>query len=160
LNSERRVGKASVGWAKARSGAYPSVDGKDATPAADSTIARVARRLADDIRISAAIGSSEPFGDKWFKSLTAFGGFFDGTIPESYNVCHSPSRMEKPGELVRVYWHANYLPSRLQELSNVVRLEIEPFIIGVGYVTTENIPEGGIVVCRQDSDRLGVVEHD
>ena len=135
------------------------MDGKPVGIGSDSILARVARRLADDIRIGAVIASSGAFAGKWSKSMTAFGGFFDGTIPETYNVCHSPSRPEKDGELVRVNWNPLHLPARLQELSHIVCLEIEPFIVGVGYVIAEHIPEGGIVVRCKDCDGLGVIKH-
>lgn len=136
------------------------MDGKPVGIGSDSTLARVARRLADDIRIAALVATSNETNGEWCKSMTAFGGFFDGRVPESYNVCHSPSRPQITGELVRVNWYPLYLPARLFELSDLVCLKIEPFIIGVGYVVAEKVPEGGIVVWRKDSDRLGIVEHE
>jgi hypothetical protein len=135
------------------------VDGNGLRFFSDSTIAPVAAWLAATIRIGAVVASGEAFGGKWCESMTAFGGFFDGTIPESYSVCHCPSRVEIPGELVRINWNPKHLPARLLELSDLVRLEIEPFIIGVGNVVVENIPEGGVIVRRQDREEFGGVKH-
>src|ERR1700731_1597093 len=100
-----------------------------------------AQRLAAIVRIAAKVAASDEFGGKWCESITVPGAFFDGVIPQTHNVCVCPARVKEAGELVRVDWDFPGVSSSLDEFSNLLLLEIQPFIIGCGYVLAENCPE-------------------
>src|ERR1700685_4483558 len=107
-----------------------------------------AQRLAAIVRVAAKVAASDEFGGKWCESITVPRTFFDGVIPQTHNVCICPARVKEAGELVRVDWVFPSIPASLNEFSNLLVLEVEPFIIGCGYVVAENCPEGGVVVRR------------
>jgi hypothetical protein len=107
-----------------------------------------ARRLAPIIRTAAYIAASPEFDGRWCESITVPRVFFDSEIPKTNNVCIRPARSQKTGELVRVNWDLFGVSACLIEFSNLLRLELEPFIIGCGYIVTDDLPEGGIVVLR------------
>jgi hypothetical protein len=124
-----------------------------------AAIEDAARRLAPIIRTSALIAASEEFSGEWCESITVPSVFFDGEISEVYKtraVCIYPTSVKKSGELVRIDWHPSDISPGFVEISNLLRLELEPFIIGIGHILVDEFPEGGIIVRRDLGKNLNV----
>jgi hypothetical protein len=84
-------------------------------------LGQAARRLADIVRIAAVVASSDEFAGKWCESVSAARSFFENESAKAREVCILPTRAQKPGELVRVYWdHWVVRPARLNSLISFV----------------------------------------
>jgi hypothetical protein len=107
-------------------------------------------RLASSIRSAAITGASDVFGSKWCESIGISPGFFDGEIPQGREICRMPMRREKPGELVRVDLNLQSGAELTGVVREFLRMELEPFIIGVGKVRADDAPEGLVIVTAED----------
>src|SRR5271154_7088982 len=97
----------------------------------DQSFAPAARRLADIVRVAAVAASSDEFAGKWCELVHAARSFFGNESEKTREVCILPTRVQEPGELVRVNWDPLGCPASEIEFSNLLRLELEPFIKGV-----------------------------
>jgi hypothetical protein len=113
-----------------------------------SSVRSAAVRLANIVRIAAKVANSPEFGGEWCESISAASSFFDDASAKAREVCVLPVRVQERGELVRVDWNQSGCPAGLSEFSNLLCLEIGPFIEGVGNVVTENGPKGEVIVRR------------
>jgi|ERR1035437_157959 hypothetical protein len=74
-----------------------------------------------------------------------------GSEDEQFIQCGSmPCRVQVPGELARVYINTPDRSAIAAPFLLPLRKEIEPFIIGVGNVRTEDTPEGIVVIRNND----------
>jgi hypothetical protein len=123
---------------------------------ANADLCALARRITEVSRTAAIIAASEEFGGKWCESITVARVDFDCAVSQGYQVCICPSRVKEVGELVRIDWDFLGSATGLDELTNLVCLEIAPFIIGVGDVTADKSPEVGIVIRRDQRKNFNV----
>jgi hypothetical protein len=108
-------------------------------------------RLAASARVAAGTAASDVFGGKWVASIGVARGFFDCEIPQANQICHMPMRAQKAGELVTIDFNlADDVPLALQ-VRAVLRMELEPFIIGVGNIAVEDTAEGLVIARREYS---------
>jgi hypothetical protein len=106
-------------------------------------------QLANAIRAAAAVAHETP---GWSRSLYVARTFFDGEVFKHLEVSLVPSRQTKPKELVRVDFDLLGFASLAGEVVTLLRMELEPFIIGVGQVRIEEIPEGLAVMLSDNRD--------
>jgi hypothetical protein len=81
---------------------------------------------------------------------------FDGAIPQTYKICLCPSRTKVVGELVKIDWNLLSGTASLDELSDLICLELTPFIIGVGHVIAEKLAECRIIIRRDERKDFNV----
>jgi hypothetical protein len=106
-------------------------------------------RLAASIRAAVITGASETFGDDWCESLSVPRGFFDGKVSHGHKICFSPERSQIINELVRVYLNLAEGTQETLMIRQLLRMELEPFVIGVGQVSVKDTTEG-LVILRCD----------
>ena len=94
------------------------------------------------MRLAAVTSPSKTFGSKWCGSVAVARGFFDCKIPQRNDICYSPERSKIVSKLVRIDLNLTEGMHEAQMIRNLLRMELEPFIVGVGQVTAEDTPEG------------------
>jgi hypothetical protein len=81
-----------------------------------------------------------------------------GEVTEQVHAWPVPALAAPQNELVHVYFEADNLPADLESIVNVLRRELEPFVIGAGEVSVRPTDKG-FVLLRSD-DRLKLDGHD
>lgn len=69
----------------------------------------------------------------------------EGDVLESVKVGTCPCLATVPGELIRADIHEHNITTSPLPFRDLIRLELEPFIIGVGWVKVDYTPEGVVV---------------
>jgi hypothetical protein len=80
-------------------------------------------------------------------------------VPEAFQVGSNIMRLTIPGELVRIYFNIDHDFALLSALQSAVRMNLEPFIIGVGQVSVRETPEG-VVIFRADNRKRDLVHNE
>lgn len=101
-------------------------------------------QLASSIRAAGLIAVSQPFANRWCESIFVPQGFFDNESAQC-RVCFAPARIQEPGELVRIDFDLDDDMSDISQIATLLRMELEPFIIGVGQVRVEQLSEHCII---------------
>ena len=109
-------------------------------------------KLASQIRTAAVTAMS--YDSEWMCLINVSFRDQDGKLGEGIHICGAPCRREKPAELVRVYFDVNHDKTVIDSVLLPLRAEIEPFIIGVGNVRTQDCAEG-FVVYHVDEGMMG-----
>ncbi len=104
----------------------------------------VAHRIAREARVAANCATTD-----WAYSVVPPSGLLDGEIEKRFPARSYPTRAAVPNELVRIDLDFVDVESDLSSLKFLLRMEIEPFIIGVGEVRTEETAKG-VKVLRRD----------
>jgi hypothetical protein len=120
--------------------------------AAKEQIVSAMRELAPGL---VALASIED--DEWCRSVLFPFGFFEREIVEAVKVAGGIRRVAIPGELVRIDFNVNGLPSATVNLRHILRAEILPLSKGLGYVV-DDCPEG--LVIRRDDQRHTRGDHE
>jgi hypothetical protein len=81
----------------------------------------------------------------WARSITLTTSLFGSELLKRVECTSMPCRVAVLGELVRIDFDFNVIVSTKNDLAHLLRLEIEPFIIGVGEVRVEDAPKGVII---------------
>lgn len=102
--------------------------------------------VAEVIRVAAVVAYSSEFGDEWCESITVSRIFFDGEMAKRGSICICPTRAKKSGVLVRTDWDLPCGHPALPVLNNLLRLELGPFIEGVGDIITNDLQAQ--ITCR------------
>lgn len=114
----------------------------------------VERRIEDFAsRVASAIRTAAiPALDGFASFLRVRRGFQFRETVEPIECGLYPVRVDRVGELVRVDLNLSVgIPSPMH-LRELLRMELEPFIVGAGYVTVEDTAEGIVVLRRDVSD--------
>jgi hypothetical protein len=81
----------------------------------------------------------------WMQSIGVAAAFFDCEVPEKLIIGRCFARRTKPNELVRVDLDFPVGFPSSSEVLKLLQMEIAPFIIGVGAVGVEDIPQGIVI---------------
>jgi len=89
-------------------------------------------------------------------SIALTAGFFEYEFGKRIAVSSQSARAQKPGELVRVHFNLPNGTPGAAAIRALLRMEREPFIVGVGQVRVEDAPEGIVIAGRDEweVDRL------
>jgi hypothetical protein len=110
----------------------------------DSRFDGILHQIASAVRVAARSAT-----DAWCSSVLLPPALFVDEIVQTLKVASGMRRVTMPGELVRIDLNlSGNIPAPL-DIRRPLRLEILPFIIGVGYVRMEDTPEG-FVLLRMD----------
>ena len=94
------------------------------------------------------------------QSIPLASPLFGGELSKRVQVASSrPLRLTVPGELVRIDFDLFGIVPGQHDLTHLLVLEIEPFVIGVGEARVENTREG-VVIRGADSRIVDDVKHD
>ncbi len=87
---------------------------------------------------------------EWARLVLIPIGLLNGELQEISQIARCPKRPTIPGELVRVHFNfSDGIPIHKSLLCDLVRMDIEPFIIGVGKICVYEIEKGFVVSRRQ-----------
>jgi hypothetical protein len=109
-------------------------------------IVSIMRELAPGL-----VGLASIEDDEWCRSILFPLGFFEREIVETVKVVGGIRRVAIPGELVRIDFNINGLPSLTHMLGDILRAEILPLSKGLGHLI-DDCPEG--LVIRRGDQRL------
>jgi hypothetical protein len=115
--------------------------------AAMEQIVSVMRELAPGLVELASIED-----DEWCRSILFPLGFFEREIVENVKVVGGIRRVAIPGELVRIDFNINGLPSVTDILRDILRAEMLPLSKGLGHLI-DDCPEG-LVIRRGDQRHM------
>ena len=110
----------------------------------------VAHQIAREARIAANCAMPG-----WAYSVVPPGGPLDGEVEKRFPVRSYPTRSTVPEELVRIDLDFLDVVSDLSSFKLLLRMELEPFIIGIGKVRTEVTAKGIKVLRCDERDGIG-----
>ena len=115
----------------------------------EERVAGILSQVASRIRMAArcATGSS---GSSVFLPRS----FIEGDGSKGVDIALSSYAVTVPGELVRAHFDQFDFAAFAFDVRDTLRMEIEPFIVGVGHVAVEKSPEG-LVVRLVDEREIG-----
>jgi hypothetical protein len=130
----------------------PAQGARLSSPLSSDVIAAIGD-AASTVRTAARIAASETFQRAGFCESLSFAALFKGEVFKGIKACSCPVRAKKPNELVRVDINLNDFGENTLMLRQLLSMELQPFIIGVGQIATEDTPEG-FVVLRCDDGQI------
>ncbi|HEX6441096.1 MAG TPA: hypothetical protein VF007_02850, partial [Stellaceae bacterium] len=113
----------------------------------EERFAPILGQIAGAVRSGAASAARTP---GWRCDLSLPFGFFDRKEPDCIHIGRSPCRAAVGDELVKLYLNLDPLFPALDRLFNLLAMELEPFIIGVGEVRADLLPEGVVLIRREN----------
>jgi hypothetical protein len=89
----------------------------------------------------------------WRYSVIIPSELFGGEIEKSFAIRSHPSRSAEPTELVRIDTDYLNVKSEVAALNLLLRMELEPFIIGVGLVKAVETAKGIVILAGEEWQR-------
>jgi len=111
----------------------------------------IAHQIAREARIAANCAAPG-----WAYSVAIPRSLFLGEMPQTKHVCSHPTRSTKLGEIVRI--DLNFLNdvTNTTALKLLLRMELEPFIIGVGKVRAIEDAKGLILMSCEEGKGVDI----
>jgi hypothetical protein len=111
----------------------------------------ILHQIASAARSAAAFAADHP---GWMQSIGIAAAFFDREVPEKLVIGRCFARRTKPNELVRVDLDFPIGFPSASEVRELLKMEIAPFIIGVGTVRVEDTPEGIVIAGIDEQQQI------
>ena len=116
-------------------------------------IERAAGELASAIRALCAPVHSRYGAEVVCRCISTCECLPESESAEGMAIALLPFRRKEARELVRVSIDPTYRVSFCQEAHRLARLEVSPFVIGVGEIVIKNAPDGFVVFLRDLSQK-------
>lgn len=115
----------------------------------------IAHQIAREARIAA--NCAQP---GWAYSVSVPSALFVREVKQTQAVASYATRSDVPNELVRIDLDLHDIKTDLVALKLLLRMELEPFIIGVGQVRTRETAKGLMVLRAEERQEILLAHHD
>jgi len=115
----------------------------------------VLHQIAREVRVAANCALPG-----WTQSIVFSGVLAKGELEQAVPIGNYPTRSAEANELVRINLNLLDHIADPATVKFLLRMELEPFIIGVGKIRAVETSEGLVIFASKEGERIGLIEHD